>query len=60
MLQRSPTYVVSRPDEDAIANTLRKVLPDKAGLRRHPPQEHDPAAGASTSGSRTQPEKVKA
>ena len=28
MLQRSPTYVVSRPDEDAIANTLRKVLPD--------------------------------
>ena len=28
MLQRSPTYVVSRPDEDVIANTLRKVLPD--------------------------------
>ncbi len=28
MLQRSPTYVVSRPAEDAIANTLRKVLPD--------------------------------
>ncbi len=27
MLQRSPTYVVSRPDRDAIANTLRKVLP---------------------------------
>ena len=28
MLQRSPTYVVSRPDEDAIANTLSKVLPE--------------------------------
>ena len=29
MLQRSPTYVVSRPDEDRVANFLRKVLPDK-------------------------------
>ncbi len=29
MLQRSPTYVVSMPDVDAIANNLRKVLPDK-------------------------------
>ena len=29
MLQRSPTYMVSRPDEDAIANALRKVLPEK-------------------------------
>lgn len=28
MLQRSPTYVVSRPDQDKIANTLRKLLPD--------------------------------
>jgi monooxygenase len=27
MLQRSPTYVVSRPDKDGIANTLRKFLP---------------------------------
>ena len=27
MVQRSPTYVASRPDEDWIANTLRKVLP---------------------------------
>jgi len=27
MLQRSPTYVVSRPAEDKIANTLRRVLP---------------------------------
>ncbi len=29
MLQRSPTYVVAGPDVDAIANGLRKVLPDK-------------------------------
>ena len=28
MLQRSPTYVVSRPDKDVIANFLRKILPD--------------------------------
>ena len=28
MVQRSPTYVVSRPDQDAIANRLRKILPD--------------------------------
>ena len=27
MLQRSPTYVVSRPAEDAVANFLRRVLP---------------------------------
>ena len=29
MLQRSPTYMVSRPDTDSVANFLRKVLPDK-------------------------------
>ena len=29
MLQRSPTYVVSRPAEDKIANLLRKYLPSK-------------------------------
>ena len=29
MLQRSPTYVVSRPDRDAIANFLRRVLPGR-------------------------------
>jgi len=28
MLQRSPTYVVSRPDKDAVANALRRVLPE--------------------------------
>ncbi len=29
MLQRSPTYVISRPDTDVIANFLRKILPEK-------------------------------
>ncbi len=29
MLQRSPTYVVSMPGEDAIANRLRSLLPAK-------------------------------
>ena len=33
MLQRSPTYVVSRPAKDAIANRLRKVLPGKLAYR---------------------------
>jgi cation diffusion facilitator CzcD-associated flavoprotein CzcO len=28
MLQRSPTYMVSKPYKDAIANCLRKILPD--------------------------------
>jgi monooxygenase len=28
MVQRSPTYVVSRPDHDKVANALRKFLPD--------------------------------
>ncbi len=30
MLQRSPTYMVSRPDRDALNQKLRKVLPEKA------------------------------
>lgn len=36
MLQRSPTYVVSRPAEDKFANRLRKWLPNKLayGLTR--------------------------
>ena len=28
MLQRSPTYIVSLPAEDAIANFLRRIMPD--------------------------------
>ncbi len=36
MLQRSPTYIVARPSQDAIANGLRRWLPAKAayGLTR--------------------------
>ena len=36
MLQRSPTYIFSRPAEDAIAKKLREVLPGKVayGLSR--------------------------
>ena len=30
MLQRSPTYMVSMPDIDRIANLLRRILPEKA------------------------------
>jgi monooxygenase len=30
MLQRSPTYVVSRPAEDKVANWLRRLLPARA------------------------------
>ena len=33
MLQRSPTYVVSRPDNDPIADKLRKFLPQKMAYR---------------------------
>ncbi len=33
MLQRSPTYVVSRPAEDATANWLRTTLPAKLAYR---------------------------
>lgn len=33
MLQRSPTYIVARPGEDAIANALRRVLPDRLAYR---------------------------
>ncbi len=30
MIQRSPTYVVARPDVDPVNRVLRKVLPEKA------------------------------
>ena len=33
MVQRSPTYVVSLPAEDAIAETLKKFLPEKLAYR---------------------------
>jgi cation diffusion facilitator CzcD-associated flavoprotein CzcO len=33
MLQRSPTYVISRPAEDRIANVLRRWLPEMLAYR---------------------------
>lgn len=33
MLQRSPTYIVSRPSEDGIANWLRSKLPGRIAYR---------------------------
>lgn len=58
MLQRSPTYVVSRPDKDAIANTLRKILPETwaYGLTRWKNVTWQQMVYRRT---RTHPEKVK-
>jgi cation diffusion facilitator CzcD-associated flavoprotein CzcO len=33
MLQRTPTYMVSRPSEDKVATTLQKLLPARAAYR---------------------------
>lgn len=33
MLQRSPTYIAARPDQDKIANGLRKILPEKLAYK---------------------------
>jgi cation diffusion facilitator CzcD-associated flavoprotein CzcO len=33
MLQRTPTWMASRPARDAIANTLRRILPEKLAYR---------------------------
>jgi cation diffusion facilitator CzcD-associated flavoprotein CzcO len=59
MLQRSPTYVVSRPDEDRIANTLRKILPEHwaYNLTRW---KNVTLQGITYNRTRTAPEKVKA
>ena len=58
MLQRSPTYVVSAPDQDPIANTLRKVLPDRVayGITR---KKNVALQQFMYGRTRTQPEKVK-
>jgi len=59
MLQRSPTYVVSRPDVDAIGDVLRKVLPAKAAyaLTR---QKNVALGHFIYQQSRTRPAKMKA
>jgi len=33
MLQRTPTWMVARPDQDRVANALRRVLPDRVAYR---------------------------
>ena len=33
MLQRSPTYMIAFPDEDIIANVLRRILPERLAYR---------------------------
>jgi len=40
MLQRSPTYIVSRPSEDWFANGLRKLLTPSLGLCSNPFAQH--------------------
>ena len=35
MLQRSPTYFVSAPDEDYLANNLRRFIPDRLAYFSH-------------------------
>lgn len=58
MLQRSPTYVVSRPDRDVIANTLRRVLPGQIAYAIT--RRKNVALGQWVYGkTRTEPEKVK-
>jgi cation diffusion facilitator CzcD-associated flavoprotein CzcO len=58
MVQRSPTYVVSRPAEDAFANILRKFLPEKwaYGLTRF---KNVTLQSFLYGRTRTNPEKVK-
>jgi cation diffusion facilitator CzcD-associated flavoprotein CzcO len=58
MLQRSPTYVVSWPDQDALANKLRKYLPEKLAyaLTRWKNVKHDVKFYERT---RTEPDRVK-
>ena len=50
MLQRSPTYIVSRPSEDAFANFTRKYLPARLayGLTRWKNVPLDGSSGFAT------------
>jgi monooxygenase len=58
MVQRSPTYVVSRPDHDKFANFLRSFLPEKwaYGLTRF---KNNLFLGVFYRRTRTQPEQMK-
>jgi cation diffusion facilitator CzcD-associated flavoprotein CzcO len=58
MLQRSPTYVVSRPERDEIANSLRRVLPDRVAYKLT--RRKNIALGQFFYGrTRTQPDKIR-
>ena len=48
MLQRSPTYVVSAPEEDRIANWLRERLPAKQAYSHHALEERAASGWPST------------
>ena len=58
MLQRSPTYVVSRPSRDAFANHLRRLLPARVAyaITR---KKNVLRQGLVYRKTRTQPEKIK-
>ena len=58
MLQRSPTYVVSRPSRDVFANRLRRLLPDRLAyaITR---KKNVVRQGLVYRKTRTQPEKIK-
>lgn len=58
MLQRTPTYVASGPDEDRVANALRRVLPGRLAyaITRRKNTAFQQMVYRRT---RTQPEKVK-
>ncbi len=58
MLQRSPTYVVSRPDKDLLANLLNKILPEQMAylVMRW---KYITLQGLFYRSTRTKPEKVK-
>ncbi len=59
MLQRSPTYVVSRPDHDPVADKLRKFLPAKLAYRLTR-LKNTTMQQIVYKKTRTEPEKVKA
>ncbi|MFM8650481.1 MAG: flavin-containing monooxygenase [Actinomycetota bacterium] len=59
MIQRSPTYVVARPDNDAISDALRKFLPEKVAyaITR---KKNTVLGSFFYNRTRTQPDKVRA
>ena len=60
MLQRSPTYMVSRPSEDSHRPmSLRKMVAEQDGLQAHPLAQHAVAAHSSSGARATSPEKVR-